>query len=618
MTQSPRLPPLPDLDWKPDGTPAAQAMDDVYFSVDDGLEETRVVFLAGCGLPQRWTGRTHFTVAELGFGTGLNLLALWQMWKAHRPSPAARLDFVSFEGFPLTRDDAARALARWSELAELSAILLEKWPERARGVQRIELGDGVTLILHIDDVAAALPNAQFVADAWFLDGFAPARNERMWAPEIYPLMIARSAPGAWVGTYTVAGAVRRGLSQAGFEVSKQPGFGRKRERLQATAPEKHAPILAPPCFGGGVPPSKVAVIGAGIAGVCAARAFAARGASTVLFDKAAGLGTGASGNRLALLMPRLDGADTGIARVLIAGYLAALATYRGLPGATLTTVRQPPRNEIEATRFVKLLADPPLPPDMLGKLAGGGLMHLQCLILEPDKLLPALLGSNVETRLGNLTKVDLAARTVDGETFDAIVLANGMGMSAFPETDWLTLAPRLGQVERGWGAATLTEATASGHYALALGQERLWGATFEATESLEPQVTAKARAANCEALGHLVGADWVGDEAPVSRAGIRATTPDKMPIAGRAPDYARLLETHAGLRHGVMPETRVPTHDGIWMLGGLGARGFTFAPWLGEAIGAAAFGEALPLGRTDAELVSPERFVLRALKRGEV
>ena len=177
----PRLPPLPDLDW-PDSqnsaAPFARDHGDVYFS-GEGLSEKRTVFLAGCGLPEAWAGREHFTVGELGFGTGLNLLALWDLWRRHRPSPTARLDYLSFEGALIQKADAARIHAAWPELGDLSQQLLASWPDRARGFQRINLPDGVTLTLAVDDIAAAIPQARASIDAWFLDGFAPSKNPDM-------------------------------------------------------------------------------------------------------------------------------------------------------------------------------------------------------------------------------------------------------------------------------------------------------------------------------------------------------------------------------------------------------------------------------------------------------
>ncbi|MEM9669863.1 MAG: tRNA (5-methylaminomethyl-2-thiouridine)(34)-methyltransferase MnmD [Pseudomonadota bacterium] len=610
----PRLPPLPELDWKPDGTPVARAVDDIYFSVDDGLAETRDIFLKACGLPERWRERTSFAIAELGFGTGLNFLSAWQLWRERRPSLDARLHFVSFEGFPLSADQAGKALSKWPELSDLTEILIQRWPNRARGIRRIEFPDGVSLTLHIDDVAEALPAARFKADAWFLDGFAPAKNESMWAEGLYPHIARCSADGALVGTYTVAGAVRRGLENTGFDVAKAPGHGRKRERLYATYIKANPPKDSPYGFGcTGSRPKKVAVIGAGIAGASLARAFARRGAHVTVFDKA-GPGRGASGNPLALLMPRLDISDTPQARVLIDAYLHARSSYCDLPGVIETTTEHRPRTDEEWERFTRLLDDPPLAPKDLAAGHDGELLHHGSLILEPSEVLPALL-EGAELRLG-AAEIDANASTVNGEAVDTIVLASGMALGSLPETSWLPLEARLGQVEFGVSDREETRAVAAGNYALAVGRERLWGATFEAATSIEPEVTDAARRVNRDALNALVPEGWANTDEATSRAGIRATTPDRLPFVGSVIRFEEAIEQFSACRSGRRPEGSPPVYQGVWMLGGLGSRGFTYAPWLADGLAAHLFDEPLLFSQPIIETVSPLRFLFRGLKRG--
>ena len=245
------------LAWSDDGQPRSRLYGDVYFSAEDGLAEARTVFLQGCNLPEAWQGRRRFVVGELGFGTGLNVLALIQLWARTHP-PQGQLHIFSVEAHPITADDACRALGRWPELAGLSARLLARWPGRARGLHRLELTDlGVILDVAVAEVGAALQGWSGRADAWFLDGFAPALNPAMWREEVLAMVAARSAPGAVAATFTVAGVVRRGLSAAGFVVEKQPGFGRKRERLSAQL----AGALQEPR-----PVRRVAIIGAGVGG----------------------------------------------------------------------------------------------------------------------------------------------------------------------------------------------------------------------------------------------------------------------------------------------------------------------------------------------------------------
>ncbi|MDB5468440.1 MAG: hypothetical protein JWQ46_3202, partial [Phenylobacterium sp.] len=181
------------LAWSEDGQPRSRLYGDVYFSAVDGLAESRAVFLQGCGLPEAWQGRRRFVVGELGFGTGLNILALLDLWRRHRPA-GGRLHIFSVEAHPISAAEAARALAHWPELADLAGLLAGRWPGRARGVHRVEIPElDAVLDVAVLEVEAALEGWSGKADAWFLDGFAPALNPAMWRDEVLALVAARSA-----------------------------------------------------------------------------------------------------------------------------------------------------------------------------------------------------------------------------------------------------------------------------------------------------------------------------------------------------------------------------------------------------------------------------------------
>lgn len=209
----------PQLDWREGGVPVSARFDDPYFSLAGGLEETRHVFLAGNGLPDRL--RPGFHVAELGFGTGLNCLALAQI---------ARVPVVmtSFEAWPMRPDQLEQAHAAFPELADLAAQLRAGWGGAAIQVGMVELR------LILGDVACTLPVWDGRADAWFLDGFSPAKNPGMWSDEILGHVGRCTAAGGSFATYTAAGAVRRALVAAGFDVARRPGFGRKRHMSVGT------------------------------------------------------------------------------------------------------------------------------------------------------------------------------------------------------------------------------------------------------------------------------------------------------------------------------------------------------------------------------------------------
>ncbi|MFP4274377.1 MAG: tRNA (5-methylaminomethyl-2-thiouridine)(34)-methyltransferase MnmD [Paracoccaceae bacterium] len=215
------------LDWR-EGVPVSTRFDDPYFSLAGGLAETRHVFLEGNGLPGRF--RRGFHIAELGFGTGLNLLAALAAWRASEAPGALR--FTSFEAFPLAARDMVRAQSAFPELAGLAAELAPFWQA---GACEIALPD-LEFRLIEGDARKTLPDWPGQADAWFLDGFAPAKNPAPWEPALLAEVARHTVPGGSAATYTAAGHVRRALAAAGFEVARTRGFGRKRHMTTARLP----------------------------------------------------------------------------------------------------------------------------------------------------------------------------------------------------------------------------------------------------------------------------------------------------------------------------------------------------------------------------------------------
>jgi tRNA U34 5-methylaminomethyl-2-thiouridine-forming methyltransferase MnmC len=213
------------LDWR-DGVPVSLRFDDPYFSLNNGLAETGHVFHAGNGLPERLCD--GFRIAELGFGTGLNLLATARLWAG----PGV-LSFTSFEAFPMEAVDMAKSLAHFPDVAAYAVPLLEQW---AKGARVIHL-PGIRAEVIEGDARQTLPLWQGKADAWFLDGFSPAKNPELWSPEIMSEVARHTAPGGTFATYTAAGHVRRALQDAGFVVERRPGHGHKRHMTAGYLPQ---------------------------------------------------------------------------------------------------------------------------------------------------------------------------------------------------------------------------------------------------------------------------------------------------------------------------------------------------------------------------------------------
>lgn len=575
------------LDWSAPGGPRSSRFGDVYYSMEDGLAESRAVFLAGCGLPDAWRRRPHFTVAELGFGTGLNIAALLHQWRESGAS--GRLHIFSVEGFPVSRQDAARALSAWPEIAAEAQALLDRWPAATPGFHRIDLPDwNATLDLAVGDVHWALTQWSGAADAWFLDGFSPALNPDMWSDAVLDGVAARSAPGTRLATFTVAGAVRRGLAARGFQVDKRPGHGRKRERLEAVLPG-----TAPGRAGG-----RVAIIGAGIAGASLARALGAEGLDLVVIADDAAL---ASGFPAALATPRLDVGDEDLARLFAQALERAGQLYDGVAGAIVSRgVLRLEHGPRDAGRFDRTAEQAIWPQGamtrvdtasasaMLGEpVSVGGLMMGGALTVRPPAILDAWLAGarRVQGRATRLERRGAVWRVLDetGATLadaETVVLAAGWG-AAHLGVDGLQ--PVRGQA--GWadlGGAPVTGA-AWGGYAAPTAGGVLFGATHDRDDTDDTARDADDQR-NLEALRAVLPnlAARVSSARVNRHAAIRATTRDRLPLAGR-------LE------------------DGLFILGGLGSRGFAAAPLLAEHVASLIAGTPSPLPQALARRVAPDR-----------
>ncbi len=591
MTASPDPAPGlgPDLEWSADGAPRSAQYDDIYFQPGEGLDEARAVFLEGCGLPDAWSGRDRFTVGELGFGSGLNILALLDLWRRRRQA-GQRLQVFTLEAHPLSAAQAARVLALAPEVGDLAARLISAWPRQARGMHRIDLPEwGAVIDLWVGEAADGLGAWQGRADAWFLDGFAPARNPQMWRPEVLALVAARSAPGARLATFTVAGAVRRGLAEVGFAVDKRPGHGRKRERLEARAAGAVAPAALP---------DHILILGGGIAGAALARAAAAQGLrATVVMAQ-----PGASANPAALVTPAFDLSERAAGRL----YAQALARAADLYAATAPDaviacgVLQLEAAARDAARFDRLAASalyepgalvrlsPQAVADRLGEIAGpGGLFMRDARVVDPAAVVSGWLAAAtiIEATVAGLARDGDGWRLLDAQgrilaAAPVLCLAAGAGLRLLRD---LPLSVVRGQASWAPGLDP-GPAAAWGGYTAPTRDGVLFGATHDrddigidrrpGDDDINLASLSQGRPRLAQALAGR----------PLSaRAALRAATPDRLPLAGR-------LE------------------DGLFILAGLGGRGFTTAPLLAEQVVAEILDAPCPLPADLAAAVAPGRF----------
>ena len=584
---------------------------DIYFSGEDGLAETRCVFIEGNDIPERFREMQNVVIAETGFGTGLNFLAVMAEIAALGDA-APHLHFISTEIAPLSAGMIEAALAPWPQLTPFRQLLTQALPPRWPGRHRRHFLDGrVTLDLLYGDSVSMLAAANFTADCWFLDGFTPARNPLMWRRELYTLMAERSSAATTLASFTAAGDVRRGLEAAGFEVSRHPGFGGKRHRITGvfnggtSQPRKARPR----------DPGRVVVMGAGIAGASVAAALKRQGHAPLVVSAGDSVADGASGNIAAVQAPRLTATDSAEARFSLTawGYARYQAQAAGATLADQTVLLA--HDEREALRQQKIsrlgwpdtvytLADARTAAETSGIDTGvGGMVFAQGGTVDPAAFVKSGL-DGIDLNLA--TEITAISREGDGFVLhhqageivaDTLIMAAGAGLAALaephiPDCRFQITAGHVTHLEPT--AFDLNSGLSFGGYmARAADGTIALGASFD-HHDLQKPLPPRGKAAHQANFDLLPGA--VKDHLPVAgdhlpgRTSLRLASPDRQPVAGRL-------------------------GAGLYVLSGLGARGMVTAPILGEYIASLVLGLPSPLDAAMEAVIDPGRFSARAKRR---
>lgn len=617
-------PARPDLDSA--GLPYSSDYGDIYHAAQGSLAQARHVFLAGNGLPRRWAGRERFVVCETGFGLGGNFLALWQAWRAD-PSRCRRLHVVSLEAHPFTRDGLA-AMWRASLAPELRALaneLLDQWPEPLPGLHRLEFEAGaLTLTLGFGQALVLAPRLEARVDAYFFDGFSPARNPEMWSPHLFRRLARMAAPDATLATWCSAGHVRRAMEDAGFLVERRPGLHGKRHMVAGVRRALRTPgkaHLPQPHQGA----RTALIIGGGPAGAGMAHALALRGWQASVVDPAPVLAGGVhQGHVAAACVPLIARDDNPRARLARAGNLRTWARWSGLGEAAaplrcgalqmqrLEGRAGDPREALAALAFPETWVRW-MEQDEASERAGlhvsqGGVYFASGMLVRPPELLGALLRTPgivpVQAGVAGLqhTQQGWQAMGQDGQILaEGAILVMAGAAASWPLLQQAGLteqaAPRLAGLQPTGGAiAAWPSARLGGGPACVLGAEGyvlpalegrcVLGSTYEedgaawdrlarrrAIAEKMPAMLADAR------LGVSDGTEtwWMGDW-----SGWRAVVPGRLPVFGPVPQ---------------LPDA--------WVATAFGSRGFSWAALAGDVLAAHLEGEPLPLERDLLETIRP-------------
>jgi tRNA 5-methylaminomethyl-2-thiouridine biosynthesis bifunctional protein len=668
-----------NVEWDTEGQPISTAFGDVYFSKANGLEETRHVFLHHNQLAERFAtleNTQHFTIAETGFGSGLNFLAAGDLWIKTAPE-SAQLHFVSVEKFPLHKSDLDRALALWPELKYLADQLIETYHVFVgTGFHRLKFfGGRISLTLIIDDAATGFTkllasthplykNSGIKVDAWFLDGFAPSKNPQMWSDNLFECIRCLSKAGTTAATFSAAAIVKTGLTSAGFSIQKVAGFGRKREMVKAAFTTEATPLNAEDfTYRGSFSPYPVPwtidqhqkkfqeksalIIGGGLAGCHSARALAERGWRVKILERHAALAQEGSGNPQGVLYAKLSRMDEAQAAFNLTSLQYALNFYRPLWGKigektgvlqiaykdTEQELHQQLKNKfLDSSAMVQFVT-----ADYASKIANtqlnqGGLFFPDAGWIDPRKLCAHLIDHpNIQVEYGfyaNRIKLIDGQWKVFGdhaksETSQVLIIASAKDALNFEQANHLPIKSIRGQTTFFPKTETtpklITVVCAEGYIAPAHNGTFCTGATFNLKDT-ETALRDRDHKTNLENLTtYLPEFENAKIDNLEGRVAFRCSLPDYLPCVGALPNLDKFIEDFAPLRKNARAGiTTAGTYlPGLYINLGHGARGLAYTPLAAELLASQINDEPLPISRELANALNPARFIVRDLTRNK-
>lgn len=624
------------------GQPHASAYDDVYFNDINGLAESQYVFIAGNQLPSQWQNSPQkdcFCIAETGFGSGLNFLATCLAWQQtdHHPQ---HLHFISTELHPMKVTDMESAHELFPELSELSQSLLTQLHSTRAGLHRYDISHDISLTLMLGDAQASLGQLNAQVDAWFLDGFAPPRNPAMWSKSLFQTIAKMSRPGATLATYTAASQIRKDLTAAGFEMTKRPGFGPKRDMLigQLQQPESTQTNkqLWHPIPNAQFKQKQISIIGGGIAGLSLARSFKRQGYHTTVIDQQAHPMQNASGNSHAMVMPALTAQVSPEALFYWRAFEYACQAYES---TTFKQVGVTAYCQANHALLSTINSNPNRFPESLVHAQEQSLRYPSSGFLNTCELAAQWMPYVDQWLQADVDHIehDVCWQLLDKHhqvihSCEVLIVAAGMKSQQLIHQQDLSLTAKSGQTTLVTEVAPLklNQVQLNKGYIIPINEKNtntsyLLGATFD-------HVSAENTYANANELSHQSDlsarnlAVWqyqdfykklLAGHAKESHTAIRATTADHLPVCGPVINQKQFELDYADLHHGRHWQS-YPTAaiiPNLYVMSGLGSRGFTSAPLLAEYLMSMITAQPLPLESDLCKIIHPNRFNYRRLKK---
>ncbi len=646
------------IDWR-EGVPFSTQFHDIYFSRTDGFEETIHTFINGNSLLERWDQHSYsgdFVIAELGFGTGLNFLSTLYHWQLQAPKENW-LEYHSVEKFPLTQRDLIQAKSQWPQFEGLGDELIEQYPLPFKGIWQIVFPkQRVRLYLYWMDIKEAIAHWQsqpsLQVNAWFLDGFAPAKNPELWQNQGFQCITQHSANNSTLATFTAAGFVRRGLQDCGWLISKRKGFGSKREMLVgqlSSSNELKIPVInTPPWFACKTirqPPQKIAVIGAGIAGCTTARYLAEAGLTVTLIEESSQAAEGASGNSAGIFYPFLSADLNQTTQFFLHAYhrtLHDLNRFNLMPWVNPIGVLNLAQDLAEQKklistfdgndefeRWIKAMNEAVTAEQFKELKHRVGIYFPESGYIQPQNICQQLIEhSNIVTHFNtHISKIDYQNThwSVTGkeyyETFDALVICNSFKASELLPLHFLPSIKVRGQTLetslQQTGLSKPKTVVCDQIYIIPLEKDNLYvGATFERDSDIE-NLSIEGQNELYKKLEQLTNCSIEKSTELKGRVGFRLCSVDRLPFVGPLPKLENFLISYQNLWQG-KPHSYYEKGEywpNLYTNIAHGARGITSSFLCASIISEYIAQKPLSLTADLAQQIHPARSLIRELKK---
>jgi len=652
------------ISFRADGSPFSEKFHDIYFDTESGFEQSEKVFIEGNNIQEQLQlAKEPFTIGETGFGTGLNFLLTLNLYqKLSTQQPLAPLIFISTEKYPLTHSELKKSLTSLPLLAEVSSELIAKYPQNITNIKTsspLEIkffNDQITLILLFDDSTTALKKLKCskggLINAWYLDGFSPEKNPEMWQPALFEQIARLSKAQASISTFTISGKVRRSLTSVGFRLKKLIGAGKKKEYLAGKFQQGNNLKLGYKIRPTITKPQQVSIIGGGIASACAAYVLTQHGIKVTIYCKDNQVAQGASSNDSGALYPLLHQQKDDISNFYQQAFEHAVSFYKEFISqgyhfahdwCGLLDISYKDALLIRQKHFEKSNVWPKslitgVDRETASQLSGidlphGGLFYPKSGWIAPRDLVTQLFSAATKTnrlRIETNHQVSELKQQMDKSwqlitnkgviRAKVVIMCGGAEAIKLNTMHDLPLTSVRGQVTTMASnekmASLKTVICHKGYLTPANDQQHCIGATFD-KNSFDIESRSVDDEYNLSMLARCLPelTSWTNKDIIRSKARLRCTTPDHIPLVGAMPDVSAHRETyaHLGKDKNWKYDEAAPVINNLYLLTGLGARGLCSAPLLAEILKDDLCGTPYSIDTNMLFNLSPNRFVIRDL-----